>query len=155
MNRRDLLAGVGAVTLAAGLSPAGRALAAPGAPAQLDALFDVFVGETMDLQPEFATSLGMDSGARGWEKSKLSDRSPAGAKAQVDLAEGQLRRLDAFEAGGLPRADALNRDVVLYSLRQQVDAARRFKYAGGGAGAPYDLNQFPGSAYHSIPHFLV
>jgi uncharacterized protein (DUF885 family) len=154
MNRRQLLASGGAATLAGGFIPGARAIGAPGTSAQLNALFDTFVNEGLDLQPEGATSLGLDVGPRAWEKSKLSDRSPAGAKAQVDLAEGQLRRLDALDAGALPAADALNRDVVLYGLRQQVENARRFKYAGGSAGTPYALNQFQGSAYHDIPDFL-
>jgi len=154
MNRRQLLASAGAVTLAGGLGPAARAGVAPGNSGQLSALFDAFVNEGLDLQPEGATSLGLDVGPRAWEKSKLSDRSPAGAKAQADLATSQLLRLVAFDASALPPADALNRDVVLYGLRQQVENAKRFRYAGGGAGAPYTLNQFQGSAYHDIPDFL-
>ena len=155
MNRRQLLASGGAATLAGGLVSSIPAFAAPGTHEQLDALFSALVNENLDLQPEFATSLGLDADARAWEKSKLTDRSPAGAKAQNDLAEGQLQRLETFDAAALPPADALNREVVLYGLRQQVAAARRFKYAGGGAGAPYTLNQFQGSAYHDIPDFLA
>jgi uncharacterized protein (DUF885 family) len=154
MNRRQLVTSAGAATRGGALSPGARALAAPGTPAQLNVLFDAFVNEGLDLQPEGATSLGLDVGPRAWEKSKLSDRSPVGAKAQADLAARQLFRLDAFDAGALAPADTLNRDVVLYGLRQQVENARRFKYAGGTAGAPYDLNQFQGSAYHDIPDFL-
>src|SRR5579859_530463 len=154
MNRRQLLTSAGAATLAGKLGFAAPAIAASDASAQLDALFGAFVSENLDLQPEFATSLGMDGGPRAWEKSKLADRSPEGAKAQNDLAAGQLRRLEAFDAGALPPADALNRDVVLYGMRQQVENARRFKYAGGGAGSPYALNQFQGSAYHDLPDFL-
>lgn len=154
MNRRQLLAGAGAAGLAGAVLSAGPALAAPGTVAELDKLFDDFVGEQLDLSPEFATSLGMDNGPRAAQKSQLGDRSPAGAKAQQHLAADQLRRLDAFDASALPPSDALNRDVVLYGLRQQVEAARRFKYAGGGAGGPYQINQFQGSAYHDIPDFL-
>jgi uncharacterized protein (DUF885 family) len=155
MNRRQLLASAGAATLAGGLASAAPAFAAPGTREQLNALFDAFVNEGLDLQPEETTELGLDVGPRAGDKARLSDRSPAGAKAQNDLATGQLGRLEAFEAGALPPADALNREVVLYGLRQQVAAARQFKYAGGGAGAPYPLNQFQGSAYHDIPDFLA
>jgi uncharacterized protein (DUF885 family) len=154
MNRRELLAAVSAAGLAGGLGVAGRALAAPGTHAELDALFDAFVSEGLDLSPEGATSLGLDVGARAGQRAKLGDRSPAGYKAQQDLAVSQLGRLEAFDASALSPGDELNREIVLYGLRQQVEAAKRFKYAGGAAGAPYVLNQMGGSAYHDLPDFL-
>jgi uncharacterized protein (DUF885 family) len=153
MNRRELIATAGAA-VAAGAFVAGPAQAGPGTSADLNALFDAFVNEGMDLQPEGVTSLGLDAGPRAYQKSRLTDRSPAGAHAQTALAESQLKRLEAFDASALSPADALNRDVVLYGLRQQVENARRFKYAGGAAGGPYMLNQFQGSAYHDLPDFL-
>src|SRR5580693_5376720 len=151
MNRRQLLTTAGAATLAGGLGAGPSAFAAPGTTADLNKLFDAFVSEGLDLQPEETTSLGLDVGARAGQKFKLSDRGPVGVKAQQNLGFDQLRRLEAFDASALPPSDSLNRDVVLYGLRQQADAARRFKYAGGGAGAPYFLNQFQGSAYHDLP----
>ncbi len=154
MNRRQLLATAGAATLAGGVGVGPSAFAAPGTAADLNKLFDAFVSEGLDLQPEGATSLGLDVGPRAGQKFKLSDRSPAGVKVQQALGEDQLRRLEAFDASALPPSDALNRDVVLYGQRQQVENARRFKYAGGGAGSPYFLNQFQGSAYHDLPDFL-
>ena len=154
MNRRQLLATAGAASLAGGLAPGRNAFAAPGTSAELDKLFDTFVSEQLDLQPEGATSLGLDTGPRAGQKFKLSDRSPAGLKTQQALGADQLRRLEAFDASGLSASDALNRDVVLYGARQQVANAKRFKYAGGGAGSPYFLNQFEGSAYHDLPDFL-
>jgi uncharacterized protein (DUF885 family) len=149
-----LVAGGAAATLAGTLASAGVAFAGPGTAADLNGLFDAFVNEGLDLSPEGATSLGLDTGPRAAQKSKLSDRSPAGARAQQALAASQLKRLEAFDASALSASDALNRDIVLYQLRQQVEAARRFRYAGGAAGAPYTLNQFQGSAFHDLPDFL-
>ncbi len=151
MNRRQLLATAGATAAFAGA--AGRVFAAPGSAADLTALFDAFVKEGLDRQPEGVTSLGLDVGPRAAQKSQLTDRSQAAVKANQALTQDQLRRLEAFDAGALTAADALNRDVVLYGLRQQVANARRFKYAGGGAGAPYALNQLSG-VYHDVPDFL-
>jgi len=151
MNRRELLAGA---TAGAAMTGAGRALAAPGTPAELNRLFDAFVQEGLDLNPEGVTSLGMDVGARAYQKSQLTDRSLAALKRIQDSEARQLAKLEAFDARSLTGMDALNRDVVLYGARQQVEDARRFKYAGGGAGAPYVLNQFQGSAFHDIPDFL-
>jgi len=151
MNRRELLAGAAAGAAVAG---AGRVLAAPGTPAELNKLFDAFVQEGLDLNPEGVTSLGMDVGARAYQKSQLTDRSLAAVRRIQDIEARQLAQLEAFDARSLMGMDALNRDVVLYGARQQVEDARRFKYAGGGAGAPYVLNQFQGSAYHDLPDFL-
>ncbi len=154
MNRRDMLATAAATLLTAGLTATGARAAVGDGSAALNALFDAFVSEALDLQPEGATSLGLDVGPRKAQKARLSDRSPAGARAQQALASDQLRRLEAFDTKALAAPDALNREVVLYGLRQQVDNARRFNYAGGGAGSPYVINQFQGSAYHDLPDFL-
>jgi uncharacterized protein (DUF885 family) len=153
MNRRHLLA-AGSAAAALVMGGANRAFAGSPTAADLDKLFDAFVNEGLDLQPEGATSLGLDTGPRAAQKYNLSDRSPAGAKAQQALSASQLARLEAFDASGLPASDALNRQIVLYGLRQQVANAKRFRYAGGGAGGPYVLNQFQGSAYHDLPDFL-
>jgi uncharacterized protein (DUF885 family) len=151
MNRRDVLTLTTALA-AAGVAP--RAMAAPGSAQDLNALFDVFVNEGLDLSPEGVTSLGLDKGPRAYQKALLGDRSPAaGLKAQ-HLNESQLARLEAFDASALTGLDALNREIVLYGMRQQAAAFHRFKYAGGSAGAPYVLNQMGGSAYHDIPDFL-
>ena len=150
MNRRQLLATSGAAVLAG----ATGAFAASGTGGALNALFDAFVSEGLDISPEGVTSLGLDTGARAGQKSKLTDRSPAGAEKQQAMNLDQLRRLEAFDAKALSPADALNRDVVLYGQRQQSAAYKRFKYNGGAAGSPYVLNQFGGSAYHDLPDFL-
>jgi uncharacterized protein (DUF885 family) len=151
LNRRQLIAST-AATAAVGV--AGQSLAQPGSPAQLNALFDAFVAEQLNLSPEGATSLGMDTGSRAAQKSQLDDRSPAGLLKQQELAGSQLARLEAFDAAALAPADVLNREIILFGLRRQVAAFHRFKYAGGAAGAPYVLNQFQGSAFHDLPDFL-
>jgi uncharacterized protein (DUF885 family) len=152
MNRRQLL-GTGAAATALSALPL-AALAAPGTHAELDKLFTAFVEEGLDMQPEATTSIGLDFGPRAHQRSELTDRSLAAVKKNQDLTASQLARLEAFDASALSPADQLNRDVVLYSLRQQVAAAKEFKYAGGGAGNPYVLNQMGGPAFHDLPDFL-
>ncbi len=151
MNRRQLLVAA-AATAAAGA--AGPVLAAAGTSAQLDALFKTFVDEELDLSPEEVTGLGLDVGPRAFQKSRLADRSPAAVRKVQQITESQLTRLEAFDASALGPTDALNRDVVLYGLRQQVEDARRFKYAAGQAGNPYVINQLGGPAFHDLPDFL-
>ncbi|HWF01780.1 MAG TPA: DUF885 family protein [Caulobacteraceae bacterium] len=150
-SRRELLAASGAGALAAA-APA--AFAAPATSAQLDALFDRVVQQNLDLAPEGATSLGLDIGARAHQRSELGDRSPAGALASQRLNERLLAELGAFDASALSPADQLNREIVLYGMRQQAQNFHRFKYAGGNAGTPYAINQFQGSAFHDLPDFL-
>ena len=152
MNRRDVLKSGAAATALTTLPLA--ALAAPGTHAELDKLFTAFVEEGLDFQPEAATSIGLDFGTRLHQKSELTDRSLAAAKKQQELTANQLARLEAFDASALSPADALNRDVVLYGLRQQVAAAKEFKFGGGAAGNPYVLNQMGGPAFHDLPDFL-
>ena len=152
MNRRQLLGASAAATALSTLPVA--AFAAPGTHAELETLFTAFVEEGLDMQPEAATSIGLDFGARAHQKSELTDRSLAAAAKNQALTETQLARLEAFDASSLSPSDQLNRDVILYTLRQQVAAAKEFKYAGGGAGNPYVLNQMGGPAFHDLPDFL-
>ena len=100
MNRRELM---GAAASAAAVGAAPRALAA-GTPAELNALFDRFMQENLVLQPEFATSLGLDTGPNAGLRSELSDRSLEGARKQRALNESQLARLQASRVAPCPSA---------------------------------------------------
>jgi uncharacterized protein (DUF885 family) len=151
MNRRTLLLAAGS---GAAIGLAGAGDAAPGSAADLDRLFDAFVNEGLDLQPEGATALGLDVGDRAYQKSRLTDRSRAATLRYQALTADQYRRLKAFDASALTGMDVLNRDIVLYTLGQQVEDAERFKYAGGQPSGPYVLNQLGGSAFHDLPDFL-
>jgi uncharacterized protein (DUF885 family) len=151
IDRRRLLAA--AAVLAA---PAPVFAAAPEASDRhtaLNTLFDRFVKEGLDLSPEGVTSLGLDTGERAYQKAQLSDRSLAAAAKNIALNEAQLKALDGFGTAGLSAADRIHFDMVRFGLANQVEAGRRFPYAGGGAGAPYVLNQLQG-AYHDLPDFL-
>ena len=59
-SRRDLLAGAGALAVAANLPSLAQAAQDPAV--QLNGLFDTFVQETLKRSPEFLTALGMDNG---------------------------------------------------------------------------------------------
>ena len=65
----------------------------------------------------------------------------------------QLARLKAFDRNTLRGMDAINYDVVLYSLPTTEVANQRYDYGNGGAGDPYILSQL-GGAYSNIPDFL-
>ena len=151
LNRRHLLMSAAA---GAAFSVAPQAFAATGdASVSLNALFDTFLEEGFDMQPEASTALGLDKGQRAYQKFLLGDRDPAAADRANAMNASQLARLKAFDVSALPASDKLNAEIVGYGLQNQVSSAARFKYAGGGAGAPYVFNQLQG-AYHDVPDFL-
>ncbi|HEY1707444.1 MAG TPA: DUF885 family protein [Rhizomicrobium sp.] len=154
LDRRTVLLS-GAATVAAGSVIAKAAPDAPAAsdPAALDALFDKFVDEGLDLSPEGCTSLGLDTGKRYYEKSLLTDRSLAGNAKQKAQNTSQLQRLNAIDRASLNGMDGINYDIIHFNLQTTEDANKRYAYGGTGAGQPYYVSQF-GGAYSQIPDFL-
>ena len=151
LNRREILMS-GAATAA--MASAGSALAqAPDAAAKLNKLFDSFMDANLDRSPEGTTALGLDTGARAWEKSKLDDRSLASIAGDKRRNTQQLKALQAFDRASLTGVDQVNYDVVLFGLQSNETANRRYNYGPGGAGAPYVISQLTG-AYDTIPDFL-
>jgi uncharacterized protein (DUF885 family) len=120
---------------------------------KLNALFDVFMDENLRLSPEFATSLGVDTGEKAAERGELSDNSPAGIEKAIAVTLSQQKRLAAFSRAGLTGMDRINYDIVLYGMNNQVESLKRFKYANGQAGSPYQISQLSGS-YSGTPDFL-
>lgn len=150
MDRRTMLIGTAFVAVAA----VARALPqGAGSSKQLNALFDQFMKENLDISPIFATSLGMDTGDRARQKSEIDDGSEAGIERQKALTASQLARLKAFDRASLSASDVTSYDVVMYGLRTNDDANRAFDYGTAGAGQPYVLSQLDGS-YRQLPSFL-
>jgi uncharacterized protein (DUF885 family) len=150
-SRRDLLAGAGALAVAANLPS--RAWAGQDPAAQLNGLFDTFVQEILTRSPGFLTALGMDNGARAAAKSKLDDRSPSALdQDRLDNAS-RLKRLQAVDRKALKGMDAINYDTVAFSLAVYDQANQLKAYSGSGSGAPYGLSQLTG-AYQQVPDFL-
>src|SRR5580698_8785246 len=111
----------------------------------LNALFDQFMKESLDLSPITVTGLGLDTGARAAQKGELDDGSEAGIEQQKSLIASQYARLKAFNRASLNAADAISYDVVLYGLRADDSANKAFQYGAIGAGSPYVLSQLSGS----------
>ncbi|HMA51885.1 MAG TPA: DUF885 family protein, partial [Magnetospirillaceae bacterium] len=153
LSRRAILKSATAASVVAATPALVRAATADKSSGDLAKLFDIFVEENFDIAPEFVTSLGLDNGARAYQKFQLGERSPAAADLANDLAESQLTRLKAVNAASLSASDKLNVKIIGYGLDNQVTAAKKFKFAGGAAGTPYQINQL-GGAYHDIPDFL-
>ncbi len=119
MDRRSFIAAGTTTAVIASLRPtvALAQAAASGSDARLNALFERIFNDRIDNSPEAATSLGLDKGPRAALKSQLSPVTEA--EAQKDLARTKrwLGELEAFPVAGLSRPAMLNREIVLYSLR--------------------------------------
>jgi uncharacterized protein (DUF885 family) len=156
INRRSvLLSGAGtAALLVADVSPllaAAPAAGDAGAPA-LNALFDKFMDENLDRSPIFATSLGVDTGARAHQRGEVDDNSLAGIVTDKRLHADQLRRLQAFDRNSVSGMDQLNYDIVTFDAQNTVTSDTRYDF-GGGAGNPYTISQLSG-LYAQYSDFL-
>jgi len=152
MDRRTMMIGAAAAAALAGRSTSLLAGTDRGAQG-LSNLLDQFMKERLDRSPEFASELGLDTGARAHQKARLENVSEAGIAGDKALMASQLARLTAFDRASLNETDAVSYDVVMYTLRTGDEANKAFDYGSGGAGEPYVVSQFNGS-YQSIPSFL-
>lgn len=140
------------------LSPLARAAAqataqgdAKPGDAKLTAAFDAILAESIQESPEFATSLGFDKGANAALKSKLDDNSLAARAENLARAKAAHARLSAIQPASLSAKAGLDREVVLYSIDQQIAAPERFGI--DAATQPYRITQQRG-IYFDLPDFL-
>ncbi|HUE63639.1 MAG TPA: DUF885 family protein, partial [Rhizomicrobium sp.] len=149
LDRRELLA-TAAVLLA---SPPSAFADSQGGDAALNRLFDQFMKENLDNSPTTVTSLGLDTGARAYQKSQIDDASLVGIAKDKAITANQFSRLQAFDRNSLTPKGKVSYDVILYGLASNADANKRFAYGPGGAGQPYILSQLTG-CYNQGPSFL-
>lgn len=154
MDRRTFLSATAAAmgTALAPLDAFAQAAGAPGAADQrLNALFQRIFDDTIDNNPEFATGLGLDKGARAKLKYQLDDNGLAERASDLARTRRWLTEMERFPTAGLTPAAALNREIVLYSLRNATTATARFSL--DSVIRPYRIFQ-QGGAYFSTPDFL-
>lgn len=153
IDRRRLLLSAAA---GAGLAAAGQALAGPaqaGAGAQLRAVMDKIVAETLMTSPELLTQLGFDRGPNAPMKARLDDRSQAKVLADRETFRGHMAELKAVDRAGLNAEETVWYDSLEYFGDTAV-SGYDFPYGGGGFGpSPYTVSQLTG-AYQSVPDFL-
>lgn len=125
-----------------------------GEDARLRALLDAMFEARVDESPRFATSLGLDKGARAALKSRLDDNSDAAKASRLEQARSWVRDLKSVDRDGLSAASKVDLDVVLYSNEQAVRNGDKYKFGDvGGNFSPYVVSQ-RGGAYSSVPDFL-
>ena len=159
MDRRQFLStatAAAAIPLASTFLP-GKAWAlvqgaAGSGDAALNAAFDSIFNQTMKDNPGFATSLGLDKGNLAYLRSTFDPKPyDVSRREEVARARDAIAKLNAISPATLSAPAALNREIVLYGLEQQLVAYPKFGV--GSVQNPYDISQQDG-AYFGIPDFL-
>jgi uncharacterized protein (DUF885 family) len=119
LSRRETLAGIAATTALPFLST--TALAAPATEAQAKALLDSFAEHLLQLKPERATSLGVDTGSRASLRGRLGDRSPAGVARVAAMVKADFGRAEAFDTSALSFSTRTSIEVVKSAYRTALE----------------------------------
>lgn len=159
LTRRDFLAALASVSALPLLSGCGLDLASVAiAPTDADAigLLDSVADALLKLQPEGATSLGIDTGTRDALRSQLSDLSAAGQQRLAAQVRADLQRVSAFNSTGLSHGAQTSIEVVRTAYATALEGFS-LPYGditvGGWRNTPYVVIQNVG-AYLDIPRFL-
>ena len=152
MDRRQFIAGSGALVLAAPSFPA-TVLAAPAMRGDraLRGLLDAVFADDLLANPEDATGYGLDKGANARLRSLLDPRGDKARRTNLKRNQRWLAKLRAVDAPSLSEAGRRQRDVAEHLIEARVAAPARFDI--GSAMRPYPVFQ-QGGAYFSIPNFL-
>ena len=167
LSRRDALAALASASALPLLSACARTAAlpppiavpiVPQGPSEAEALalLNGLAEHLLQLFPESATSLGIDTGPRAPLRYKLTDRSAAGQQQVAATLRTDLARAQAFDATSLGFQMQTNFEVVRSAYSTALEGFR-FPYGdvavGGWRNSPYVVIQNVG-AYLDIPQFL-
>ncbi len=155
IDRRRLLAGIGATAVAGALPAAAQTAQGSARDAALDQLLMRQFNEGLVAEPTSATGLGLDMGPLAALRSRLPDWSPAGRERDRAMVERHHQELTAFGRAGLGTQATLAYDSADFSLGARRQLAR-FHYHSGGFGhrpGPYGVTQL-GGFYTGLPNFM-
>ncbi len=164
--RRDALAALGSIAVWPWLpgcrrkssdAPAeGGSTSAAAPEATAKTMLDEAGGNFLEMFPESATSLGVDTGARAALRSRLTDRSAEGQKRIAEQVRRDLDRAKAVNADGLSHATRTSVEVVRSAYATALEGFA-LPYGditvGNWRNTPYVVIQNVG-AYLDIPRFL-
>jgi uncharacterized protein (DUF885 family) len=159
LTRREALAALAsaaALPLVNGCNREAPVTSSPSNDAGALKLLDEIADNFLRLQPESATSLGIDTGARATLRSQLADRSEAGKQRLATQVRRDLERVKAFQTD---RASDAVRTSVEVVRSAYATAAEGFALpygditVGGWRNTPYVVIQNVG-AYLDVPRFL-
>ena len=155
-SRRDTLTALAATAAAPLLARATPSWAAPASDAQAGALLDSIAENLLRLNPESATSLGIDTGKRARLRYQLGDRTAAGQRRVAATLKADLAGAEALDTSKLSFPVRTSVEVVksAYSTALQGFALPYGDVAvGGWRKTPYVVIQNVG-AYIDTPQFL-
>ena len=158
LSRRQTCAvlGAGSATLAFSGCATVAAQTGPVTEAEATALLASIGENLLWLQPESATSLGIDSGPRAPLRSRLTDRSKAGQERIAATLRADLARAEAIDTSGLSHSTRTSVEVVRSAYRTALEGFA-LPYGditvGSWRNAPYVVIQNVG-AYLDVPRFL-
>lgn len=136
---------------AAQASGNGAAAAMPG-DARLNAAFDRVLAETVREAPEFATSLGLDTGRNADLRHMLGDNSYAAIAKGLARSRKAYALVTAVDPASLSPQARIDREVVLYNIQSNMVGPERFGLSS--PQGPYPISQQNG-VYFSLPDFLA
>jgi uncharacterized protein (DUF885 family) len=151
-DRRQFLLATAAATgaLALGgcstMAPRSRA---GGARALYDRIFEAM----LQVSPELATSLGLDTGDKAHLRGRLSESGPAGKMGGYRPLVEHLPALRRIGRAGLEPRERAWRDTIVWLGERVADLSRVPYGTLDGYPVPYVISQLTGS-YQSMPDFL-
>src|SRR3954469_7871417 len=150
------LASTAALPLMAGCARQGGATPPASNDADALKLLDEIAENLLRLQPEGATSLGIDTGTRAALRSQLADRSAAGQQRLATQVRTDLDRVKAIDTSALSFAMRTSVEVVRSAYTTALEGFA-LPYGditvGGWRNTPYVVIQNVG-AYLDVPRFL-
>ncbi|WP_294330917.1 DUF885 family protein [uncultured Sphingomonas sp.] len=154
-TRRDVLLGSSAL-LATGAAARPALAAVPAAEAQAQALIDRTAEALLVLNPEGATGLGIDKGARAGLKHRLGDRTPAGVAKMAAHLKATLAEIDQIDVHAVSPEMRVHLDVIQTAYANGLKGIS-FPYGDVAVGSwrntPYVVIQNVG-AYIDVPKML-
>ena len=158
-SRRQALGALSAGVATVALPGCTRSLVATPAPAGeagVSALLDSIGENLLWLDPEQATTLGVDTGARAALRSRLKDRSAAGQERIAATLRADLTRAEAVDVAPLSHSTRTSVEVVRSAYRTALEGFAQ-PYGDVAVGSwrntPYVVIQNVG-AYLDTPRFL-
>ena len=156
LTRRQTVAALAATAAMPLIARATPARGAPATEAQAEALLDSIAENLLRLEPESATSLGIDKGPRASYRYRLGDRSAAGQARIAATLKADLARAEAVNTSTLAFPTRTSVEVVKSAYRTALDGFAQ-PYGdvavGGWRNTPYVVIQNVG-AYIDTPQFL-
>ena len=131
---------------------AGTAAAPSPGDVRLNAAFDQVLRETVRQSPEFATSLGLDTGKDADLRHMLGDNSYAAIAKDLARNRKAQALVTAVDPASLSPQARIDREVVLYSIQSNMVGPEKFGLSS--PQGPYPITQQDG-VYFSMPDFLA